>query len=112
MEFMKVFFEKLSWVQQDYPVGSIHEVEHNGAKVKARVVRVYQPPLQTQFVSVPTVEFETVDGEENEAKADGYATNDLDGGCVCDRHLLRGPIFPLKSKQKEKAHPYRQTTPN
>lgn len=69
MEFMKVFFEKLSWVQQDYPVGSIHEVEHNGAKVKARVVRVYQPPLQTQFVSVPTVEFETVDGEENEAKA-------------------------------------------
>lgn len=67
MTFIIDVFDKLSWVKQDYPVGSIHEVEHDGKKVRAKVVRVYQPPLQTQFVSAPTVEFETIEDEEDEA---------------------------------------------
>lgn len=34
---------------------------------------------------------------------DGPSTNDFDGDCVCDRHLLRGPVFPL-IKEGEQEH--------
>lgn len=66
MEFTKDYFESLDWVKYQYPIGSIHEVEHDGKTVKAKVVHVFQPPLQTQFVSVPVVRFETIEEDEDD----------------------------------------------
>lgn len=34
---------------------------------------------------------------------DGLGANDFDGDCVCDRYLLRGPVFPL-IKEVEQEH--------
>ena len=52
-------------------------------------------------------QMEDLDSEATTTKQagayDGLGANDFDGDRVCNRHLLRGPVFPL-IKEGEKAH--------